>query len=86
MFATTRTVDEALAGLSMEQFAPCDSDDGCIPPKKEILNGVATIAKAKKESAVDKNQLNKPAEKIIWNKLIFDTHNKERYGDLIEHF
>lgn len=76
MFAKTRTVDEALAGLSMDQFAPCNEDEA-IFNNESLRNGVSHSIVKIAENISNKKNTQKPSGKTTWNKFIFDSNETQ---------
>lgn len=86
MLSTTRTVDDMLAGLSVEQFEPCDSEEDSIntprdSKNKEVLAQHRPNIQSIKNTDIKANK-NDTAPlktgKIIWNKFIIETGKTER--------
>ncbi|XP_026683769.1 serine/threonine-protein kinase RIO1-like [Diaphorina citri] len=86
MLSTTRTVDDMLAGLSVEQFEPyCDSEEDSIntprdSKNKEVLAQHRPNIQSIKNTDIKANK-NDTAPlktgKIIWNKFIIETGKTE---------
>ncbi|KAL1465762.1 hypothetical protein WDU94_005305 [Cyamophila willieti] len=81
MFSKTRTVDDVLAGLSIEQFEPCDEDKNTsesigqadhVVSKENGINSSTT-----KENEPEKMKT-KSFTKPIWNKFIIEAEKDER--------
>uniref|UniRef100_A0A8D8XA43 Serine/threonine-protein kinase RIO1 n=1 Tax=Cacopsylla melanoneura TaxID=428564 RepID=A0A8D8XA43_9HEMI len=82
MFSKTRTVDDILAGLSIEQFEPCDGDNN--RPSESIAQPNQVVSKDNgiNLSSIKENELDKIKTKAFtkptWNKFIIESAKGQR--------